>query len=42
MCYYCLFNIVHAMDIVKLPDRVQKKTNRAPAKKVPNWHITSD
>ena len=29
------------MDIISLPKMEEKKGNRRPPKKVPNWHLTS-
>ena len=31
---------VHALDLVKLPKKEQKVTNRKKPKKVPDWHLT--
>ena len=31
---------VHALDLVKLPQKEQKVTNRKKPKKVPDWHLT--
>ena len=31
---------VHALDLVKLPKKEQKVTNRKKTKKVPDWHLT--
>ena len=31
---------VQALDLVKLPKKEQKVTNRKKTKKVPDWHLT--
>ena len=31
---------VHALDLVKLPKKEKKVTNRKKPKKVPDWHLT--
>ena len=31
---------VHALDLVKLPQKEQKVTNQKKKKKVPDWHLT--
>ena len=31
---------VHALDLVKLPKKEQKVTNRKKPKKVPDWYLT--
>ena len=31
---------VHAIDLIKLPKKEQKVTNRKKTKKVPDWHLT--
>ena len=32
---------VHAKDLVSMPRKPEVTTQRRPAKKVPNWHLTS-
>ena len=33
---------MHVKDLVQMPTKPQSTSTRRPAKKVPNWHLTSD
>ena len=32
---------MHAKDLVQMPEKPKKDSQRRPAKKVPSWHLTS-